>query len=124
MTKRLSTMFVTAIAGGALFLGSAGVALADEGIDPVNCGEVTMPWGAAHNLIADVTEGGRVGCTEAFNVFDEYTKLSPEKRAEASLHEVELTNGWWVTVDDGEIASLMAWQGDGAQRVGFHTEPV
>ena len=76
------------------------------GLEPVDCGEVSLGTEARYRLIAQPTDSGVVGCTAAFNVVDEFTKLPPEKRAEASLGNVVLASGWTCTVDDGERADL------------------
>lgn len=72
---------------------------------PVDCGEVTLN-GAVHHVIATPTEAGLVGCTEAFNVIDEFAKLPADKRGEASLGQVALPSGWSCTVDDGMTANV------------------
>ncbi|MET0135292.1 MAG: hypothetical protein ABW215_17065 [Kibdelosporangium sp.] len=90
-------------------------------LQPANCGPVKLPTGATHNLVAAATANGRVGCTEAFNVFDEFVKLPAEKHAEASLGNVRLSNGWSCTIDDGEVAAASCTQGE--HRLSFHTEP-
>ncbi|ONI91778.1 hypothetical protein ALI144C_00620 [Actinosynnema sp. ALI-1.44] len=96
-----------------------------EQVDPVNCGPVKLPSGATHNLIADSTTDGRVGCTEAFNVFDEFVKLPADKRAKASLGNVELSNGWSCTMDDGETTSVGCVKGMTQAKPGLalHTKP-
>lgn len=86
---------------------------APDGMEPVYCGEVTLDNGAIHGLIATPTESGIVGCTEAFNVLDEFTGLPPEKKSEASLGNVTLASGWSCTIDDGVKANI------GCQKDGF-----
>jgi hypothetical protein len=78
----------------------------EEAPQPVDCGAVTLDTGVVHQLIADPAETGVVGCTEAFNVIDEFTKLPPEQRSAASLGNVDLASGWSCTVDDGETANV------------------
>jgi hypothetical protein len=91
---------------------------AEEQPQPVACGAVTLDTGVVHQLIADPAENGVVGCTEAFNVIDEFTKLPPEQRSAASLGNVDLPSGWSCTVDDGKTANV------GCVKDGFslHTE--
>ena len=72
----------------------------------MDCGEVSLGTEARYRLIAEPADNGIVGCTEAFNVVDEFTELPPEKRAEASLGDVVLASGWSCTIDDGERADL------------------
>jgi hypothetical protein len=80
---------------------------AEGDLQPVHCGEVTLDSGAVHGVIARPTLAGVVGCTEAFNVIDEFVNLPQEKRAEASLGDVTLPNtGWTCTVDDGVKANI------------------
>jgi hypothetical protein len=97
---------------------------AGEELDPVDCGAVTLDTGIVHQLIADPAASGIVGCTEAFNVIDAFTKLPPEKRGEASLGNVELAGGWSCTVDDGETANVSCGKEKVGEEYGFslHTE--
>ena len=96
----------------------------DGEIQPVDCGEVQVD-GGTHTLTADPTAGSIVGCTEAFNVLDEYLKIPVEQRG-ASLDNIQLSNGWSCGADDGETATIGCVKG---QRVGddyelaFHTTP-
>jgi len=87
-------------------------------MEPVDCGEVSLGTPTKYHLIAAATDAGIVGCTEAFNVADEFVKLPPETRAEASLGNVTLASGWSCTVDDGESANLSC-EKDG---LALHTE--
>jgi hypothetical protein len=75
-------------------------------MEPVDCGAVSLGTQTKYHLIAAATDAGIVGCTEAFNVADEFVKLPPEKRAQASLGNVTLASGWSCTVDDGVSANL------------------
>ncbi|ALG11979.1 hypothetical protein [Kibdelosporangium phytohabitans] len=97
-----------------------------EKVQPVECGPVSLSSGAEHTLIADSTTDGRVGCTEAFTVFDEFVKLPADKRAKASLGNVDLSNGWSCTMDDGETTSVACIKGKTATSPGIalHTKPV
>ena len=71
-------------------------------------------------MIADAAANGIVGCTEAFNVVDEFVKLPQEKKAEASLGNVTLPSGWSCTVDDGATANLGCVKDDAG--LSLHTE--
>ncbi|HYQ64872.1 hypothetical protein [Actinophytocola sp.] len=90
------------------------------GTEPVDCGKVDVHSGT-HKLIADPTATGVVGCTEAFNILDAYLALPADKQSAGSLGNVEVTNGWSCTTDDGETASINCVKGD---HFAFHTEPV
>lgn len=96
----------------------------EAGLEPVDCGDVTLDTGAVHRLIATPAANGIVGCTEAFNVVDEFVKLPPEKRSEASLGNVTLASGWSCTVDDGATANLGCVKDKVGDDYGFalHTE--
>lgn len=146
MTKRLS---IVALAAGALLLSACGTentAASDstsdtstpvkstsdtstaasgtsEDLQPVDCGEVTLKSGV-HHLVADPAANGIVGCTEAFNVLDEFTKLPPEQQSAASLGNVDLPSGWSCTVDDGETANVSCVKDKVGDEYGFalHTE--
>ena len=98
----------------------------ENAVQPVDCGPVKLPTGTTHDLIADVSADGRVGCTEAFNVFDEFVKLPADKRAEASLGNVALSNGWSCTMDDGETTSVGCVKGkvQGEHGLSLHTRPI
>ena len=146
MTKRLS---IVVLAAGALLLSACGTentAASDstsdtstpvkstsdtstaasgtsEDLQPVDCGEVTLKSGV-HHLVADPAANGIVGCTEAFNVLDEFTKLPPEQQSAASLGNVDLPSGWSCTVDDGETANVSCAKDKVGDEYGFalHTE--
>lgn len=140
MTKRLS---IAVLAAGALLLSACGnetttasgsgtstsdtttttTSAAAEELEPVDCGEVTLSSGV-HQLFADPAANGVVGCTEAFNVIDEFTKLPAEQRSQASLGNVELPSGWSCTVDDGETANMGCVKDKTGDRYGLalHTE--
>lgn len=74
------------------------------GPEPVNCGEVTVD-GSTHTLTAQPAADGIVGCTEAFNVIDEYLRIPAAERG-ANLNGTDLANGWSCATDDGEVASI------------------
>lgn len=86
--------------------GSTASAAASNDLEPVDCGDVSLGTQTKYHLVAAATDAGIVGCTEAFNVADEFVTLPPDKRAEASLGNVTLASGWSCTVDDGESANL------------------
>jgi hypothetical protein len=75
---------------------------------PVDCGEVDVN-GSKQKLIAIVANGGVVGCTEAFNVLDEY------------LTKGTFSDGWACAPDDTAVACV---KGDATDPngLGFHTE--
>ena len=79
---------------------------APDDMAPVDCGAVSLGTQTKYHLVAAATDAGIVGCTEAFNVVDEFVKLPQDKRAEASLGNVTLPSGWSCTVDDGVSANL------------------
>lgn len=94
-------------------------------LDPVNCGEVEVN-GSTHTLIADPTRGGIVGCTEAFNILDEYLAIPVEER-NASFENLPVSGGWSCGTDDGETWSFYCVKGeriDDNYEFAFHTEPV
>jgi len=97
---------------------------AAEELAPVDCGAVTLDTGVTHQLIADPAATGIVGCTEAFDVVDEFTRLPAEQRSAASLGSVDLPSGWSCTVDDGETANLGCVKDKVGDKYGFalHTE--
>lgn len=100
---------------------SAGTAadakLATSGEEPIDCGKVEVD-GSTHTLIAEVTAGGMVGCTEAFDVLDEYLAKG------TSIEDTPLSNGWSCTTDDGETASVGCVKGLNGEDYdfAFHTE--
>jgi hypothetical protein len=75
-----------------------------DALEPVNCGEVDVD-GTKHTLTAQPAEYGLVGCTEAFNVIDEYLKVPARERG-ANLDGTDLPSGWTCTTLDGETASI------------------
>jgi hypothetical protein len=92
---------------------------AAKDLEPVYCGEVTLDTGAVHGLIATPAVNGLVGCTEAFDVLDEFLGLPPEKRGEASLGNVQLASGWSCTVDDGVSANISCGKDKVGDQYGF-----
>ncbi|MCP2330639.1 hypothetical protein [Actinoalloteichus caeruleus] len=108
-------------AGGAA---DDGATSATDDLERVDCGEIETDTGA-HRLIAMPTVGGRVGCTEAFNVIDEFLSLPDEEKAEAALGNVDVSHGWSCTVDDGETAGIACVKGSAGDdyEFAFHTEP-
>ncbi|APU15451.1 MULTISPECIES: hypothetical protein [Actinoalloteichus] len=97
----------------------------EDGLEPVDCGEIELDAGTTHNLIALPSAGGVVGCTEAFNVIDEFIQLPDEEKAEAALGNVELSDGWSCTIDDGATAGVGCVQGQMADdfEFAFQTQP-
>ena len=98
----------------------------ESGVEPVNCGPVKVNTSTTHSLIADPALNGRVGCTEAFTVFDEFAKLPQARKSEASLGNVKLSGDWSCTVDDGKTASVMCVKGkvEDKYELSFHTKPL
>jgi predicted small secreted protein len=82
----------------------------DESVD---CGEVEVD-GNTHTLTAEPTAGGIVGCTEAFNVLDEYLTHG------TSIEDTMLSNGWSCVTDDGETAAIGCLNDSG---LAFSTTP-
>jgi hypothetical protein len=150
MTKRLNTFLLATVAAGTMLLAACGqaeqgaptattsgnqsmgagtskpsptkAATAPSEVEPVECGPVTLPAGATHTLVADSTTDGRVGCTEAFTVMDEFVNLPAEKHGTASLGDVALSNGWSCTMDDGETTAVACIKGKSG--VALHTVPT
>ncbi|HEX6355227.1 hypothetical protein [Actinophytocola sp.] len=91
---------------------------------PVECGEVDVD-GNKHMLIAEPTVDGVVGCTEAFNILDEYLTIPAAQRG-ASLDGTDLSDGWHCTTDDGETASIGCVQGSTYNDItfAFGTRPM
>ena len=74
----------------------------------VNCsangaGKVGPKGGRQVDLIAVATQAGTVGCTEAFNVIDEYYRDAPTK-SEGTAH-VLTVQGWKCLADTGAEGS-------------------
>jgi hypothetical protein len=98
---------------------------ASDDIEPVDCGPVDVADGITHTLVADPSDAGLVGCTEAFNVVDEYLMIPASERG-ANLEGIDLSDGWSCTTDDGETASTGCVKGRTADgyELAFHTEPA
>jgi hypothetical protein len=95
-------------------------------VEPVICGDIQVTRTITHNLIADPTRGGIVGCTEAFNIIDEYLAI-PQQERSASFENIPVSNGWSCGTDDGEVMSLYCVKGERVNddyEFSFHTEPV
>jgi hypothetical protein len=143
MSKRLTAFVPAALIGGVLLLsacGQAGNGLAakdgqstptnstsapstsadvvpasnGEG-QPVECGPVKI-FETTHILVTDTTGVGNPGCTEAFNVLDEYLNAP---RAGDVFNTKELPGGWTCSQDDGEFAAIDCKDEQGFT---FHTE--
>jgi hypothetical protein len=96
-------------------------------VEPVDCGQVEPDEGTVHTLIADPATAGVVGCTEAFNVLDEYLAI-PARQRSADYEGTALDNDWACGTDDGETTSIGCVKGtrdaNGDYELAFHTEPV
>jgi hypothetical protein len=94
-------------------------------VEPVECGDIDVTETITHTLIADPTPTGTVGCTEAFNVLDEYLAIPAEDRS-ASFENMPLSNGWACGTDDGAVMSIGCVKGglDADYEFAFHTTPV
>ncbi|GAA2817574.1 hypothetical protein [Saccharopolyspora taberi] len=79
--------------------GGAALAASQHGVEPVNCGPLDF-GDRTYDLIGDVTPAGRVGCTEAFNVIDEYRNL-PADQYEGTQRNATVMNGQWSCATDG-----------------------
>jgi len=128
MSMRLT---VIALAAGALLLtacdkggsnaeGKEKTSTTSTSSEPIDCGKVDV-HSATHTLIVDQTATGVVRCTEAADILDAYLALPADKQSAGSLGNVDVTNGWSCTTDDGETASIGCVKGDA---FAFHTEPV
>jgi hypothetical protein len=90
----------------------------DEDLQPVECGPAEV-YETTHILVATPGPGGIVGCTEAFNVLDEYLNAPA---AGDVFNTKKLSNGWSCGQDDGEFAAIDCVnkrKGD----LAFHTKP-
>jgi hypothetical protein len=99
-------------------------------VDEVDCGPVMLPNGQPSSLLADSTAAGVVGCTEAFNVLDEYLKAPGT--GDGTQRNKSLSNGWSCATDGGAgsiarsiLCSNGEDDGQGGKKGGFafHTEP-
>jgi hypothetical protein len=100
--------------------GSAGEGDSGQGAEqPVECGPVEVDT-VRHMLVADSTAAGTVGCTEAFNVIDEYLGALPTGNGDP-FQTVELPSGWTCSKDDGEFAQIDC---DNKQGFALHTEEL
>lgn len=98
----------------------------EEPTEPVNCGEIAVTNTITHNLIADPTRGGIVGCTEAFNIIGEYLAI-PSAERNASFENIPVGGGWSCGYDDGEVLSFYCVKGERVNdnyEFSLHTEPV
>lgn len=77
----------------------------EEPLREVRCGPVEVGSDRTHQLIADPTAAGIVGCTEAFNVLDEYIKIPADQKT-GPFSEKALSNGWICGADDGITAQI------------------
>jgi hypothetical protein len=83
---------------------------------PVECGTVEVNT-VSHILIADATPEGIVGCTEAYNIVDEYLK-APSVSGDP-FQAKKLSGTWTCSMDDGEFAAIDCKNDAGMT---FHTE--
>jgi hypothetical protein len=91
-----------------------------DDLQPVECGPVEVHT-VTHMLVADPTSGGIVGCTEAFNVVDEYLNALPGEPGDP-FSTITLPSGWTCSKDDGEFAAIDCKKGEGDFEFAFHTE--
>lgn len=94
----------------------------------MKCGSV----GAGYVLVADSTPEGTTGCTEAFNVLDEYQKAPVDQGEGGSQRNKKLSGGWSCGTDGGsgpQAAGLIACttgkpdgHGGTVGGLAFHTE--
>ena len=92
---------------------------AAAGVEPVNCGPIGPDGGAQVQLVADATEAGRVGCTEAINVLSAYYRDAPTSAEGTGRHLT--VDGWACAADTGAYGSgTIGCAKDG---FAFHTEP-
>jgi hypothetical protein len=88
--------------------GAKGTAATGEGAEDVNCsangaGQVGPAGGQQVDLIAVGTKAGRVGCTEAFTVIENYYRDAPTK-SEGTAHVLNVS-GWTCMADTGAQGS-------------------
>jgi hypothetical protein len=86
---------------------------------PVECGPVQV-YSTNYMLVADQTAAGTVGCTEAFNVIDEYQNALPGEPGDP-FQTIELPSGWTCSMDDGEFAFIDC---ENEQGLALHTEEL
>lgn len=94
-------------------------------LQPVECGPVEVDSLGTHMLVAQPSVGGVVGCTEAFNVIDEYLQIPSAERS-ASFEGTPLSAGWTCSTDDGETLSIGCVKGKNGDDwdFAFSTTPV
>lgn len=97
----------------------------DEDLQPVDCGPVETGEFGTHTLTALPSEAGLVGCTEAFNVIDEYLKIPSAERS-ANFEGTPLSDGWTCGTDDGETLSIGCVKGKNGDQwdFAFATKPA
>lgn len=83
---------------------------------PVECGTVEVNT-VTHILIADARPAGVTGCTEAYNIVDEYLK-APSVPGDP-FQTKKLSGTWTCSMDDGEFAAIDCKNDAGMT---FHTE--
>jgi hypothetical protein len=80
--------------------------------------------GRTVSLIADATPAGVVGCTEAFDVIDQYLKNAGQ--AQGSSRSLDLGNGWSCSTDGGsgpDQQGIISCSGGVTGGMAFHTQP-
>lgn len=97
----------------------------DQELQPVECGPVEVDGLGTQTLVAQPALAGIVGCTEAFNVIDEYLKI-PSAQRSANFEGTPLSAGWTCSTDDGETASIGCVKGKNGDDwdFAFSTKPV
>lgn len=104
---------------------TTGAQTVDEELQPVECGPVEVDSVGTQTLMAQPSLGGIVGCTEAFNVIDEYLKI-PSAQRSADFEGTQLSDGWTCSTDDGETLSIGCVKGKNGDDwdFAFATKPV
>lgn len=142
MSKRLAAFVPAVLVGGVLLLtacgqggsvaevpqqtstGPTGTSVSSKAneisgstdLKPVECGTVEVNT-VTHILIADATPAGVVGCTEAYDIVDEYLK-APSVPGDP-FQTKKLSGTWTCGMDDGEFAAIDCKNSAGMT---FHTE--
>ncbi|MFE0020071.1 hypothetical protein [Amycolatopsis sp. NPDC059021] len=101
----------------------------------VNCGPIGSDSnGVRQNLMAKATPNGTVGCTEAFNVLDEYKKHPVDQAETGTMGAARLPSGWaCASVPHAELKGIRIVSCDSGKEDGhggyvggrsFYSEPV
>ena len=102
-TSTVTTATSSSSTGKAATTKSTGTASKDVNCSANGAGKVGPKGGRQVDLIAVATQAGTVGCTEAFNVIDEYYRDAPTK-SEGTAH-VLTVQGWKCLADTGAEGS-------------------